>query len=146
MTDGVHVVCPQCAKINRVPAERLGEGAKCGSCGNSLFSGKPAELNARLLDRHLARNDIPLVVDFWAPWCGPCHVMAPAFEQTAKRIEPRARFAKVDTEAYPQVAAQWGIRGIPTVIIFSGGHERARAAGAMDAGSLQSWVVQHLGA
>ena len=144
MSDGVHVVCPHCAKINRIPAQRLGQSGKCGACGEPLFFGKPIELDARLLDRHLGRNDLPLVVDFWAPWCGPCHTMAPAFEETTKRTEPHARFAKVDTEAYPQVAAQWGIRGIPTVIIFSGGHERARSAGAMDARSLQTWVEQHL--
>lgn len=144
MPDGLHVVCPHCGKVNRVPAERSGHGAKCGSCARHLFTGKPMELDARLLDRHISRNDIPVVVDFWAPWCGPCHSMAPAFEQVAKLIEPRARFAKLDTEAYPQVAAQWGIRGIPTVIVFSTGHERARAAGAMDLGSLRTWVEGQL--
>ena len=144
MPEPVHVVCPNCDAVNRVPSERLGEGAKCGKCGTPLFSGAPLNLDEPSFTRHTGRSDLPLVVDFWAPWCGPCRMMAPAFEEAARILEPRARLVKVNTEEAQTLAARFGIRSIPTLAIFKGGGEVARAAGAMDAGRLVEWVRQHL--
>ncbi len=135
-----HVVCPACAAVNTVPADRLEDGPICGKCGGALFNGQPAELSAATFDRFVARNDIPLVVDFWAPWCGPCLSMAPAFEQAAGRLEPRVRLAKLNTEAEQATGARFGIRSIPTMVLFRGGREVARQSGAMSAEHIVQWV------
>lgn len=135
-----HVGCPGCGAIVRVPSARLGESPKCPRCKAALFQGAPLELDAAAFDAHVGRADLPVVVDFWAAWCAPCRMMAPAFAQAAARLEPRFRFAKVDTEAEPQLAARYGIRSIPTLIVFRGGREIARHSGAVDAGSLARWL------
>lgn len=140
MTENLHVACPHCHAVNRLPTERLTAGGQCGRCKRPLFSGIPVALDASSLDAHLRRSDLPLVIDFWAPWCAPCRMMAPNFEQVAKRMEPALRFAKVDTEANTDLAGRFGIRSIPTLAVFRGGREVARQSGAMDAGSLQRWL------
>ncbi len=144
MTQAVHVVCPHCDAVNRVPAERLGEEAKCGKCRAPLFAGAPLALDEGRFAKHLGRGDLPLVVDFWAPWCAPCRAMAPAFEAVARRIEPRARLIKVNTEEAQALAGRYGIRSIPTLVIFRGGREVARTSGAMDAAALENWIRRSL--
>ncbi len=134
------VVCPHCHLANRLPAERLADGGTCGKCKNRLFTGEPVELDAANFDTHVSRSDIPLLVDFWAPWCGPCRTMAPAFAQAAKQLEPGFRLAKVNTEQEQGLAARFGIRSIPTLALFRNGQEIARQAGAMDAANLIRWV------
>src|SRR5215813_2638446 len=114
----VRVVCPHCATTNRVPVTRLAEGAKCGSCREALLPGKPFELTKASFDRQIATTDLPLVVDFWAPWCGPCRMMAPAYEQAAAKLAPGVRLAKLNTDEESDIAGRFGIRGIPTVIAF----------------------------
>jgi thioredoxin 2 len=140
MSEPLHVVCPHCHAANRVPAERLADGGTCGKCKAPLFTGEPVELDAAGFDKHVGRSDLPVVVDFWAPWCGPCRMMAPAFAQAARSLEPRYRMVKVNTEEEQQLAARFGIRSIPTLAMFKGGREIARQAGAMDAASLVRWV------
>jgi len=140
----LHVVCPHCASVNRLPAERLAAGGKCGKCHQPLFAGRPVELTGSSFAQHIERSDLPVLVDFWAPWCGPCKMMAPIFAEAAARLEPQVRLAKVDTEAQQSLAMQYGIRSIPTLVLFRGGREVARAAGAMDLGNLLAWVRQHL--
>lgn len=140
MPASVQVVCPHCHTTNRVPAARLGEAPVCGRCKAPLFAGEPVELDAAAFARHAGNSDLPLVVDFWAPWCGPCRSMAPHFAQAAARLEPEYRLAKVNTEEEQQLAAQFGIRSIPTLVVFQGGREIARTSGAMPAEALINWV------
>lgn len=137
MTD---IVCPACTAVNRVPLEKPAEAARCGKCHQPLFSGQAAELTATTFDKAITRNGIPVLVDFWAEWCGPCKMMAPEFKKAAQAMEPAVRFAKLDTEAAPAQAAAQGIRSIPTMILFKDGREIARQSGAMPAGQIVQWV------
>jgi thioredoxin 2 len=144
MPELVHVVCPQCSTANRLPGERLGDAPNCGKCKSRLFAGHPLELTAATFDRQVGGSGIPVVVDFWAPWCGPCKMMAPVFAQAAAQLEPRVRVAKVDTEAEQALAARFRIQSIPTLVLFRGGREAARQAGAMPLDGLLRWVTSHI--
>ena len=145
MNEPLHIVCPHCNAVNRVPRQRLGDGGTCGRCKQALFAGKPMELNAANFDAHTGQSDVPVVVDFWAPWCGPCRSMAPQFEKAASDLEPGFRLAKLNTEDEQALAARFNIRSIPTIAIFRHGREVARQSGAMDSASLARWVRQAAG-
>jgi thioredoxin 2 len=138
------LACPRCLTLNRVPAGRLGEDPKCGKCGAPVLDGKPLALTDATFDKFVGRSELPVVVDFWAEWCGPCKMMAPAFEQAAAELYTRVRFAKLDTEQARGIAARFGIRSIPTMIVFKRGQEAARAAGAMEARRIRAWLESQI--
>jgi thioredoxin 2 len=138
--DKLLLACPRCLTANRVPRARLGEDPKCGKCGAPLLDGKPVALDDATFEPFVSRSELPVVVDFWAAWCGPCRMMAPAFEQAAGELKTRVRFAKLDTENAQGVAARFGIRSIPTMILFRGGREAGRVSGAMDARAIRAWL------
>jgi thioredoxin 2 len=143
MSEAVHLVCGDCGGVNRVPPERLAEGPKCGKCHAPLADGALVELTARNFDKFIARNDLPVVVDFWAEWCGPCKMMAPVFAQLAGEQRTRFRFAKLDTDAQGAIAQRYGIRSIPSLVVFRHGQEVDRVAGAMDASRLRTFLARH---
>lgn len=143
MSESILVVCPHCNSTNRLPKDKLASGGKCGACHSPLFTGQPVELTTGNFQRFIQNNQLPVVVDYWASWCGPCKMMAPVFASVAGQMEPNVRFAKVNTESEQPLAAAANIRSIPTLVLYRDGRESARAAGAMDQQNLVSWISQH---
>jgi len=141
--ESLELVCPHCEAINRVPVARLSEEPRCGKCGQAVLPGQPIALTSRSFERFITRNQLPVLVDFWAPWCGPCKMFAPVFAQLAKPYAGRVRFAKVDTEAEQDIGARHNIRSIPTLALFVGGREVDRVSGALPAAQLQAWLARH---
>jgi thioredoxin 2 len=142
VSDSLHIVCPHCSGVNRVPSAKLKSNGSCGKCHKQLVTGAPLELTSQNFQRHITKNDLPVVVDFWASWCGPCKMMAPVFSQAAEQLQSQYILAKVNTEQHQQVAAQYSIQSIPTLAIFKHGKEIARQAGAMQLPQLVSWIKQ----
>ena len=137
-----NLTCPACNTTNRIPTDRLGDKPKCGKCKGLLFAGKPIVLTSGNVSNVVQNTGVPLLVDCWAPWCGPCKSFAPVFEQAARELEPRLRFAKLDTQAEEQLGSLWAIRSIPTLILFRDGHEVARMSGALPLNQLKQWLLQ----
>ncbi len=144
MSELKHIVCPHCNATNRIDEARLADGPKCGKCHKPLFAGQVLKLSSSNFSKHINSNEIPLVIDFWAPWCGPCKAMAPAFEAAAKTLEPQVRLAKLDTEQEQAIGARFNIRNIPTMALFRNGKEVARQSGAMSEADIIRWVKGNL--
>jgi len=141
VSEVVQIACPACLAANRVPKARLGEDPKCGKCGAALLDGAPVELREDQFEAFVQRTGLPVLADFWAPWCGPCRAMAPHFERVALELKDRVRLVKVNTEEAPGLAQRYGIRAIPTLVLFKGGVEAKRVSGALDAGALARWAA-----
>lgn len=139
------LVCLDCGQTNRVPQKKLAQGAKCGTCGAALLPTKPVDVDPAILAKAAKTDELPLLADYWAPWCGPCRMMAPEFSKAAQTLHGQARLVKINTQDHEQVGGKYGIRGIPTMILFAGGRERDRQSGAMPAQQITSFVAQATG-